>query len=75
MELLGNKFYSLVYENKDGDRIPNGTEYRVYDSNNIYVMTVGVIRTTVVYNIGAINPVDVPVDLYSDKYTFKRQGN
>lgn len=68
--MKGNEFVGLVRDNNKCDRIARGTEFRVYDKDNIYVCTVGVIRTSVAF-LDVVN--DLPVDLYTENYTFVEQ--
>lgn len=63
--MKGSEFNILVQSNKEGNQIPLGTEYEVYDKNEKLLGFVGVHRDNVVF--ASITP---PVDLYTDDYVF-----
>ena len=63
------KFVELVRNNAKADKIPKGTEFKVYDKFEVYQCTVGVIRTTISY----YDIVNLPEDLLVGEYTFIQQ--
>lgn len=68
--MSSREFIELVQANAKADKIPKGTEFKVYDKYEVYICTVGVIRTTISYYdiAGAL-----PQDLLIGEYTFIQQ--
>ena len=66
MRLNSEEFSKLVKGNIKADKIPKGTEFKVYDSNNKYMCTLAVQRTTITY----LDVVKIPQDIFVGNYTF-----
>lgn len=66
MVLTSEEFVDLVKNNAKADKIPKGTEFRVYDKKEQYLCTLAVQRTSITY----LEIVSLPTDILTNDYTF-----